>query len=250
MNDNLELYLEEQRTLTIGLLDSVKLLNTKIDEQIKQYTPPPKEVGVSGKLEVNTEKSVEITNLNTIKDWLSDVAQSITQAISEIETHKVVSVENIATAKADNVSITNLSELKKYFEILKDSIENKNFDVVVEKQNIVFPKNPKDAIPVRLSDGKSFYNAIVSAITSGGASIASYINDVGALPTDSPTLATRLDDSSDPILYVGKAPVGSNEADAVWQIAKLDTSSGLSKTWAGNAGFTQVWDDRSLLTYN
>lgn len=169
MNDNLELYLEEQRILTIGLLDSVKLLNTKIDKQIEQYSAPLKEVGVSGRVEVNTEKSVEVTNLNTIKDWLSEVAQSITKAINDIETHKVVEVKNIANAKTDNVSINNLSELKKYFEILKDTIENKNYDVVVQKQNIVFPKNPKDAIPVRLSDGRSFYNAIFEAISSNNA---------------------------------------------------------------------------------
>lgn len=64
------------------------------------------------------------------------------------------------------------------------------------------------------------------------------------------SLATRLDDSADPILYVGKASVGSDESEPVWQIAKLDTSSGLSKTWAGNAGFTQIWDNRTTITYS
>lgn len=67
--------------------------------------------------------------------------------------------------------------------------------------------------------------------------------------SDAP-FATQFDDSEDPILYIGKAPVGSSISDPVWQIAKLDTGSGLSKTWAGNAGFTQVWDDRTSLTFN
>ena len=62
--------------------------------------------------------------------------------------------------------------------------------------------------------------------------------------------ATRLDDSTDPILYVGKAPVGSSESAEVWQIAKLDTSSGLVKTWAGTADFSYAWSDRVSLTYN
>lgn len=66
---------------------------------------------------------------------------------------------------------------------------------------------------------------------------------------DSVAMATRLDSSADPILYVGKSPVGSATSDPVWQIAKLDTSAGLIKTFAGNAGFTQVWDDRVGLTY-
>ena len=64
------------------------------------------------------------------------------------------------------------------------------------------------------------------------------------------TYATRIDDSADPITYIGKATIGSATSSAVWQIAKLDTSSGLSKTWAGSAGFTQVWDDRAGLSYS
>ena len=63
-------------------------------------------------------------------------------------------------------------------------------------------------------------------------------------------LATQIDDADPANTYIGKAPVGSATSSAVWQIAKLDTSSGLIKTWAGNAGFTQVWDDRASLTYN
>ncbi len=63
--------------------------------------------------------------------------------------------------------------------------------------------------------------------------------------------ATRLDDTSTATTtYIGKAPVGSLVSSAVWQIAKLDTSSGLIKTWSGNAGFTQVWADRTSLTYS
>ncbi len=67
----------------------------------------------------------------------------------------------------------------------------------------------------------------------------------------SDTTATRLDDTTTVnVIYIGKAPVGSSESSAVWQIAKLDTSSGLTKTWAGNANFTQIWGDRASLTYN
>lgn len=67
----------------------------------------------------------------------------------------------------------------------------------------------------------------------------------------SDVLATRLDDSADPIIYIGKAPVGSDEGDAVWQISKLDTSSGVITTWAdGDASFNNVWDDRASLSYS
>ncbi len=73
----------------------------------------------------------------------------------------------------------------------------------------------------------------------------------GVVESSSPTQATRLDDTSTAnTVYIGKAPVNATNSTAVWQIAKLDTSSGLSKTWAGSAGFTQVWDDRTILTYS
>jgi hypothetical protein len=67
-----------------------------------------------------------------------------------------------------------------------------------------------------------------------------------------PNLAVRLDDvSTADVTYIGKASIASTTSDAVWQIAKLDTSSGLVKTWAdGSASFTQVWDDRTTITYS
>lgn len=66
------------------------------------------------------------------------------------------------------------------------------------------------------------------------------------------TYATRIDDSATPIIYIGKAPLASITSDSVWQISKLDTSSGLIKTWAdGNADFDNVWDDRATtITYS
>lgn len=68
--------------------------------------------------------------------------------------------------------------------------------------------------------------------------------------TGTATFATRIDTSAPPLVYIGKAVVNSITSDPVWQIAKLDTSSGIIKTWAGSAGFTQVWDNRAGLTYN
>lgn len=74
---------------------------------------------------------------------------------------------------------------------------------------------------------------------------------IAAIQESYPSLAVRLDDSNDPILYIGKASIGSATSSSVWQIAKLDTSSGLIKTWAdGDSLFNNKWDDRASLTYN
>lgn len=51
--------------------------------------------------------------------------------------------------------------------------------------------------------------------------------------------------------YIGKAAIGSATSGAVWQIAKLDTSSGMVKTWAdGDSLFNNIWDDRASLSYS
>ncbi len=61
-----------------------------------------------------------------------------------------------------------------------------------------------------------------------------------------------VDDYTTPnIQYIGRAAIGSATSAAVWQIAKLDTSSGLVKTWAdGDALFNNVWNNRTSLTYS
>lgn len=63
--------------------------------------------------------------------------------------------------------------------------------------------------------------------------------------------AVRIDDvTTAGSVYIGKALVGTTNSEGTWQIAKLDTSSGLVKTWAdGDASFNNVWDDRATLNY-
>lgn len=73
----------------------------------------------------------------------------------------------------------------------------------------------------------------------------------GSVATQENQFATRLDDTNSPILYIGKSIAGSSTSSAVWQIAKLDTTSGLVKTWAdGDVNFNNIWDNRTSLTYN
>lgn len=88
----------------------------------------------------------------------------------------------------------------------------------------------------------NFYN--IGAVDNGDGTF-------GMATSNTPALSVRIDDTADPTIYIGKAPIGSTTASAVWQIAKLDTSSGLIKTWAdASSSFNQIWDNRSSLTYN
>lgn len=63
--------------------------------------------------------------------------------------------------------------------------------------------------------------------------------------------AVRIDDTVPTSIYIGKSPVGSATSDAVWMIKKIDSTSGVSITFAdGNHRFDNVWDDRASLTYS
>jgi hypothetical protein len=65
-------------------------------------------------------------------------------------------------------------------------------------------------------------------------------------------LLTYLDESTTPnVTYIGQAPIGSDESQAVWQIKKVDESSGIIITWAdGNSNFDNIWNNRASLIYS
>lgn len=51
--------------------------------------------------------------------------------------------------------------------------------------------------------------------------------------------------------YVGYAPSGSLDSQAVWQIMRIDALSGDKVEYAdGNTLFDNVWDNRASLTYS
>lgn len=69
-------------------------------------------------------------------------------------------------------------------------------------------------------------------------------------PSGSTPMAVQIDDTNDPVIYIGKAPIGSATSSAVWQVVKLDTTSGLVKKWAdGDASYNNIWDNRASLSY-
>ena len=61
-------------------------------------------------------------------------------------------------------------------------------------------------------------------------------------------VATDSGDSN--IEYVGFASIGSSTSDAVWQIMKVDSTSGTVITWADSDDkHDNIWDNRESLTY-
>lgn len=64
-------------------------------------------------------------------------------------------------------------------------------------------------------------------------------------------MATRLDEVSSTVTYVGEAVVGTADSSALWRIKRIQTTGTVLKIeWAnGNSNFSNIWNNRASLTY-
>lgn len=76
----------------------------------------------------------------------------------------------------------------------------------------------------------------------------------GTVTTSSATpLATRIDEASSTITYIGEATAGSATSGALWRIKRMDTGTSPQTiiTWAdGNTNFDNIYDNRAGLSYS
>lgn len=245
-----ELYQEEQRKLLIELRDSIVALKDSITGKIQVTAVMPGEMKVTGEVDVNTEKSVEISNLDVFLDGLKQTEAVVTKALelAKPKDQQEVVIKNIAQLIAKEVKITNIGELKESFDSLKSAIEGNQAVVNVTEKAIVWPRAAKDAIPVRLSDGKGFYNAIVTAFSGGGVSstLATDIaNAIGAGGIAAYTYIQK-DTTSDTVSY---KYYGYMKADGGWAIKQVNRSTNLALFITGGSGYTAAWTGRAGLSY-
>lgn len=161
-------------------LDFLELKKQLVDElvalpeKIATATPKPKELtelnvkvlnpeNFDGKVSVQNEIKSEITNLNQIIEPLTNVKNAIVENAT-----KEVSVKTPIIVK----------DLEKLSDLLTKLLE-KNTKVVVKAPDVNldipnsvsinnWPTRPKEAIPVRLTDGDRFINQLTQVIKSGG----------------------------------------------------------------------------------
>ena len=74
----------------------------------------------------------------------------------------------------------------------------------------------------------------------------------GSLATSAATYATRLDEVSASLNYVGKAVAGTLDSDPLWQIQRIQVSGVVTTIQFadGNTNFDNVWANRGSLTYS
>jgi hypothetical protein len=231
---------------------------------------------------LKTHENTDLTEITSVMKELLDEAKKIPKEKVEIPEHEekdyvaqftdltdavraveqVVKEQNLVVeAPIVNVPETQVNVDAPDLKPLQTSIK----DVVTAIKKIVIPVTDNTQIENYLAKQEKLLKKILDKPVGGGGGgggsswVAVDENGIplplqlqdGAVETVSPALATRIDDSADPVLYIGKAPIGSATSSAVWQVVKLDTTSGLVKTWASSsASFDKVWDDRASLNYS
>lgn len=121
-------------------------------------------------------------------------------------------------------------------------------------------KRPQDYTPVRIVEGTDDNLRFLSGFqfggsgggTVGGATEAKQNEIIAAIEGISGSVSYRTEIRTvGTLTYIGKAVLGSATSSAVWQIKRLDTTSGLSKLWAdGNDNFDNIFDNRASLSYS
>lgn len=91
-----------------------------------------------------------------------------------------------------------------------------------------------------------------SALPSGSATLAEQQAQTALLSSISAgAVYTRLvDDVGGGITYVGDAVPGSAISAPAWRIQKITDTGDISIQWAASGAFSQIWDNRTELSYS
>ena len=93
--------------------------------------------------------------------------------------------------------------------------------------------------------------APIRIIEDGTGAVITVSNVVYQPVYDPAILSRRVDTVTDDLMYVGEAPSGASESDAVWRIKRITFSGDdITIVWPqGNASFAFIWANRAALVY-
>lgn len=176
---------------------------------------------------------------------------SFTQLVVAIKENKPDNTSQVKLSKEIGKSLakfeTALSKIEFAPEITVEGLKEQQLKTEVDKILAKLPSNTKRNVTiayeqatadkylnVRLTDGIKFYSAFAGGGGGGSSSTTNYTTRIETVGT---------------LTYIGNAAIGSSEANAVWQIKRLETP-GLTKLWAdGNDLFDNIWANRASLGY-
>lgn len=181
-----------------------------------------------------------------------DAISSLERALRAAVTAQKTPIVNVPKQDAPTVNVEAPTvDTSKVESILKKELPKALADAVAA---IKLPKTDNSSLSRAISDLGDKLDSIDTGVRlkPQAPEVLKVINEDGTAVNQSPSLAVRIDATTTAnTTYIGKATIGTTTSSAAWQVAKLDTTSGLVKTWAdGNASFDNIWDNRTSLTYN
>ena len=192
--------------------------------------------------------AVKVTNLSEIKLDTSAVEKAIKGlklvAEAPIINEKDVDLKPLQNIMTDMLKAINNQkpvEIPKFPEIPKTDLTK--VETKLDKSN----KLLKEIVDKPVGGGGGGGNG-TPYVDSTGRPVNVELDGNGNIPVvfSSSTYKLILDETTTTsVTYVGKAALGSATSAAVWQIQKIDESSGLVITWGGTGTFDQVYDNRA-----
>lgn len=218
-------------------------------------------------------KQIPKQNPETPEQKFIDYSKQLSQLEKSIQTvEKAIKAQELKVdAPIVNVPETVVNVEKQNLDPLKNSITTGSKDVVKAVKGIKYPELKTDAIEKLLKKNNKLLEELPDIMPRGGGGggsswIATDQNGTpvpieleadGSIPVTAiigtTNYTTRIaEDSGDTNLtYIGNAVIGSSEASAVWQIKRLDATTGLTKLWRdGNDNFDNSWSTREAGSYS
>jgi hypothetical protein len=228
----------------VGLVDDNQSKGSKTSEQMGAILVDIRE-------SLNTLKGKDIT----IPDYAKPVVEAVgklEKALGKLDLKPQIKVD----APQVNVAPTPISvDLKGIEKLLKNEVPDAFKQAIKLIPTVDIPEADYSSLTEIMNDISEKLDSIDTAtrLKTQFPSTLKVTNPDGSpvASTIDMAYATRIDDSTPNTIYIGKALPDSLPSAEVWQIAKLDTSSGLIKTWAGGtSNFDKEWDERDNLTYS
>lgn len=211
------------------LQESISVLSDQIANLPTEYPEAPEPV-----------EEVMVNNLSELKPQLED----ITKAVEKLKLDPKIDV-SVPESKLDLTPVAKMvGELDKSINSIKIPDNSKQFESIAKAQKSVTKAINDLEFPVA--------NYILPFKDVNGGAAQVQLDSSGNIPTSagSTPLKLELDDTSTAnVTYVGKAAIGSATSDPVWQIQKINETTGMEITWANNGLFTAKWTEILTETY-
>lgn len=129
-------------------------------------------------------------------------------------------------------------------------VSSPTISVVISSRSSSVTIGGSSSVVVTSAVSSPSIGVIYGAVGPAGADGAT--GPAGPAGGESVPYATRVDEVSGGITYIGEADPGESASDATWRIKRLtETGPDIVIAWAdGNANFDNVWNDRLGLSYS